>query len=64
MADAIRHGTWMRGERVPSSKLTTEQVLEIRALEGTALQRDIGKTYGVSENTISRILARKRWGWL
>lgn len=64
VADAIVHGTWNHGETVHSAKLTEADVLEIRRLAGTMLQREIGQMFGVGENTISRIIARKRWGWL
>ena len=48
-----------RGEMVFGSKLTEEQIREIRAAFGT--QREIGSQYGVSDVMISRILRRKNW---
>lgn len=64
MDDCLIHGTRPRGERHGISKLTSEQVREIRALSGKMLQRDIGARYGVKQITISQIITRKNWGWL
>jgi hypothetical protein len=61
MADAKAHGTWIHGEKVPQSKLTSQQIKEIRQLEGKMLQREIAALYGTGENNISRILSRKSW---
>jgi len=62
MADASRHGTTNRGERNHSSKLTREQVLTIRAANGT--QREIAARFGVSREQVRDIRSGKRWGWL
>lgn len=44
------------------SKLTREQVDEIRSLKGTGLkQREIGEMYGVSQTQVSRIFRGVRW---
>ena len=58
--DRAIHGTSNRGERCGTSKLTTEQVLAIRA--DPRLQREIAADYGVRDSVISRIKSRKRWG--
>jgi len=58
-ADRVKHGTSNRGEQCGTSKLTTAQVLAIRA--DNRLQREIALDYGVRENTISRIKSGKRW---
>lgn len=58
-ADRVKHGTSNRGERCAAAKLTTEQVIAIRADD--RLQREIAADYGVRENTISRIKSGKRW---
>lgn len=51
-----------RGERAGASKLTGEQVLQIRALRGQGIpQRKIGLHYNVSESLISCIWLRKIW---
>jgi hypothetical protein len=51
-----------KGEGNPSSKLTREQVLEIRrdARGSTTVARE----YGVSKVTVLRIRSRLIWGWL
>ena len=49
-----------RGELHPSSKLTDEDVLEIRSAAGF-YQRELAKKYGISRSHISMILHRKRW---
>ena len=48
-----------RGERVAASKLTEEQVLEIR--KSGLLQKELGDIYGVDPSTISRIKSREYW---
>lgn len=57
--DKRRHGTLVIGERVNTNKLTTAQVLEIRAAEGS--HREISKRYGVHEANISDIKRGKSW---
>lgn len=64
IADAIAHGTWMHGERVPTSKLTREDVIAIRAAAGKERQKDIAKRYGIHQAQVSRIVSRKDWAWL
>lgn len=61
-ADRVKHGTSNRGERCASSKLTEQQVLEIRA--DPRQQKDIAAAYGIQQNTVSRIKNRIRWSWL
>lgn len=60
--DRVIHGTSNRGEQCAAAKLTSEQVLAIRA--DTRLQRIIAIDYGVRENTISRIKSKQRWAHL
>ena len=52
-------GTDNRGEKHGNSKLTAEQVLEIRASDKT--QRDLAKEFNVCQITISKIILRRRW---
>jgi hypothetical protein len=55
-ADSVRNGRRSRGERHPSSKLSDEQVREVRlALSRDAKGRDLATAYGVHKSTISRI---------
>ncbi len=63
-ADAIRHGTLgeARGERHGMSKLTEDDVMQIRDLRALGLtQREIGYLFGVNQSQINRILRGKRW---
>lgn len=51
-----------KGENNGQSKLTTEQVLEIRAIgKYRNYTKDFSKKYGVSEKYISDIMNRKAW---
>jgi transposase len=54
-----------RGERQGSSKLTAPRVLEIRALAASGVRyADIASQFRVGIPQVSRIVHRKRWGWL
>lgn len=63
-ADKLAHGTHLRGSSVGNSKLTESEVLAIKSLIPTMLQRDIAARFGVSRRMISAIKQGKRWGWL
>lgn len=57
--------TWNNGERSPHAKLTSEQVLAIRAASSRGeLGKDIAAAIGISKQTVSRIIRRERWAWL
>jgi hypothetical protein len=60
------HGTRLRGERIPSSKLTTKDVHAIRALlkADRHTHAEIGGMFGVTAGTIQGINTGKSWGWL
>lgn len=58
---ALDFGLMPRGEKSYKTILTEKQVLEIRKIGKSILQREIGKMYGVSEETIGLILRRKTW---
>lgn len=60
-ADRLLHGTDLRGEAAPWSKLTEAQVIEIRALSSHTLRRDIAARFGVSTSAIDLIVNGKRW---
>lgn len=50
------------GERSSQSKLTTQQVIEIRKLNAQGINTvKLGRLYGVEPNTIASILKRKTW---
>jgi hypothetical protein len=62
---AIRIGVWPRGVKHGRSKLTVEQVLEIRATVGPETswhdRQIIGARYGVSGELLRRIVKRLLW---
>lgn len=60
-ADKIAHGTHRRGEMVPNSKLTEQQIREIRSLDGAITHTLIGKRFGVTQSLVSRIVRREAW---
>lgn len=63
--DAVRHGTYRNnprfGEAHQNSKLTTDQVLEIRSLSGSASHAKIAQRFGVSAFVVGTIIRRKAW---
>ena len=64
MADMVakgRHVT-LKGEALPQTKLTEDEVLEIRAAPG--LQREIAKRFGVSRQLVGYIKLRQIWSHL
>jgi hypothetical protein len=61
-ADRARHGTLLRGERHPISKLTEQQVREIRTRYAAGeSQVKLGPVYGVDRTTIRSVVNRKNW---
>ena len=63
--DKIRHGRTDRGTKHRSSKLTEDQVREIRsALAGGSSARALGRTYSVTHQAIQEIRSGRCWGWL
>lgn len=60
--DMRSHGTACQGERQWNSKLTVDDVLEIRQLAANGeLHRVIAEQFHVRSHTISRIASRTRW---
>ena len=57
-------GIGPRGERHGSSKLTEDDVREIRRLIGQRSHRSIAKLFNVSNSQISNIRTGKTWSWL
>jgi len=57
--------TLLRGEKSPTNKLSSDNVLEIRSLinEGVNV-KELAKKYGVHTSTIYRIKHNKSWSWL
>lgn len=50
-----------RGEGIMTSKLTAPQVLEIRRLAPTVMQKDLAVMFGVRASHVSGILSRRYW---
>lgn len=62
-SDRARHGTVALGERCGSSKLTEEQVREIKEgyIPYKVSARELSNRYGVHINTVYAILGEKTW---
>lgn len=63
MQDSVRHGTRARGRDNGNSKLTAEQVADIRRQYATGLvsQRSLAERFSVSQRTIWNIVNREQW---
>jgi len=62
MEDAVNRGRIVVGERHGNSKLTKEDVLDIRKrAENGGNYRLIGRRYGISSQTVSKIVRNIRW---
>jgi hypothetical protein len=61
--DMIVKGRSTAGEKHASAKVTEAEVVEIRALyaSGTFSQKALGKSFGLSQMSIGRIVNRKYW---
>lgn len=64
MADKVVHGTHSRGTKAHNSRLTEQDVREIRALAGKVPYRVLGERFGIAKNTARLVAIGKRWGWL
>lgn len=63
-ADTIAHGRTTRGQKHGRSKLTQDEVVEIKGLLGKVEQKAIARQFGVSKPLISMIANGRAWGWL
>lgn len=61
IADAINHGVIVRGEGHHRSKLTTEQILEIKSLPSSVSSSSVASRYGVSISAVQRVRAGNTW---
>lgn len=59
--DKAEHGTKQSGEKHCHAKLTSAQVLEIRALRGIEKQTSIAERMGVSKGTVGDIQRGRGW---
>jgi hypothetical protein len=64
MDEKVRDDTNNRGEKNCRSKLTKEQVLEIRKLSTKFKQKKLAEDFGVTNQQISNIISRKRWTYI
>ncbi len=62
MRDRGEKGRHLRGERSPTARLTTQQVLAIR--DDSRPDRDGAAAYGISRTQYRRIRSRKQWAHL
>lgn len=65
VADRDAKGRTARGRRIPNSKLSAGDVLEIRrrCVSGDR-QSDIARDYGIAVSQVSQIHTRKVWRWV
>lgn len=61
--DTVERGASHAGERHPMAKLTADQVVEIRRLKASSglTLREIGRTFGVHEETVGGIVRGESW---
>lgn len=62
-ADKLIHGTRPMGEKLWSAKLTEDKVLKIRALHAEKTHRvsELSRMFGISQSTVSNVIARRLW---
>ena len=60
--DAVERGRVARGAALPHTKLTPEQVREIRQMD--LPQSKIAEQFGISPGHVSAIRSRKEWRWV
>lgn len=59
--DMRAHGTILEGEKNPRSKLTKDEVAEIRSLKGNISCRRAGMRFGVAAQTVHDIWSGRTW---
>lgn len=66
MEDKVKKGRQLKGEQIEQSKLTEDQVREIRRLcvETSLTYKEIGKIYGLTHVNIWMVHKRRAWEWL
>jgi hypothetical protein len=64
MRDRVSQGGGNRGEKHPLSRLTANQVIQIRSLLTTRTNASLAREFGVNPSTISSISRRVIWSWL
>ena len=62
IADMLAKGRSAKGEQIPNSKLTAEQVTDIRRMgQFGQTPLHLAETYGVTREAVYAILSRKTW---
>lgn len=62
MADQVRHGTRVKGEKTNTAKLSAHDVCKIRRLhQAGAMGVDLAAQFGVHKSTISLITTGRNW---
>lgn len=61
--DAIRHGTWVHGEKMPSHVLTERKAKKIADLKGQLRQTEIAELLGVDVDLVGKVHAGLTWAW-
>lgn len=66
MADAMRHGTTLRGSKNRKAKLSEPEVREIKSadLSEYGTKTKLAKRLGVSLSTVASVSYGVNWGWL
>lgn len=64
LMDRVEHNTHNRGEKNPNSKLTPDDVRQIRACAGTTSLAELARRFRVSRSTIRHAIHRESWKWL
>lgn len=62
--DQVIHGTRLKGEKIPASKLTEHDVRKIISLKDEVRNKDLSAMFGVAPATISGITKRHQWKWI
>ena len=64
--DMVQKDRQTKGENQWNSKLTKQQITEIRAkyTAGGVSQRALGKEYRISQPHVCDIINKRRWGWM
>jgi hypothetical protein len=60
-ADRIIHNTTNRGERSGQARLTTVDVLAIRAFAGLMTQVKVAERFHITSQHVGQIVHRKKW---
>lgn len=60
-ADRVQHGTQIKGVTHPKSKVTENDVIEIRALKGVEKQSVTAARYGLKQAQVSSIQRLESW---